>query len=111
MQEGSKSGMAPLLPARSSSQRTRIARHVDRMFPKSIERDDVERTHMGRREHDRGSDASLVGLPPARRDHAPAVAWFKTGESVRGDRRTEVVADLALMREELGRHHGADGVA
>ena len=66
---------------------------------------------MGGRQDDVGGRAVLVGAQPVGRGHAPAVAGHESGEAVLGHRGAEVVADGALVLEELGGDHRADGVA
>src|SRR6478735_3700608 len=66
---------------------------------------------MRRREEHRCRDAVLLGLQPARGDHAPPVARRQPGEAPLGPRRHEVVADGPLVVEELAGRNDADGVA
>src|SRR5262249_41639293 len=52
-----------------------------------------------------------VCAQPVARGDAPPVARDEAGEPVFGDRGDEVVADAALVLEELGGDDGTDGVA
>ena len=62
-------------------------------------------------EEDRRGGAVLVGLEPSAGDDAPPVAGRQAGEAPLRTGRHEVVADAALVLEELGRDDDADGVA
>ena len=66
---------------------------------------------VGRRQHHRSGDAVTVGPQPVDGRDAPSVTGNEAGEVVLRHRRHQVVADAALVGEELGRHHGADRVA
>ena len=66
---------------------------------------------MGGGQHDGRGDTVLVGVQPAHRDHAPAVAGLQTGEIVFRARGAQVIADGSLMLEEFRGHDGADGMA
>ena len=81
------------------------------MLAQRLERDDVERPLVRRREHDVGGRAVAVRAQPVDRGDAPAVAGHEAGEAVERHRRREVVADRALVLEELGGHDRADRVA
>ena len=81
------------------------------MLLERFERHDVEGAFVGGREDHVGGRAVLVGAKPVGGGHAPAVAGVEAGEAVLGHRGAEVVADGTLVLEELGGHHGADGVA
>ena len=72
---------------------------------------DLEGSLMGRCQHDRCGHAIVVSSEPVRRRNAPAVAGHKPRELVLGHRGAQVVADTALVLEELSRHHRADRVA
>ena len=52
----------------------------------------------------------LVGLQPADGDDAPPVAGLQAREAVLGPRRGQVVAEVLLHLQEVGRDDGADGV-
>ena len=80
------------------------------MPPQVLERDYVQRPFVRRRQHDRRRGAVKQRLPPADRDHAPAIAGHEPWETVFGSRRTEVVADLPLVIQEFLRHDGTDDV-
>ena len=88
-----------------------IRRHVDGVLLERLERHELERALVRRRQHDVGRDAVLVGAPPVERGHAPAVAGHQPREAVLRHRRRQVVADAALVLEELRRHDRADRVA
>jgi hypothetical protein len=75
------------------------------------ERNDLQGELVRGCEHHVGGGAVEVGTQPVSGGYAPAVAGDQAREAVLRYRRTEVVADPALMLEKLGRHHGADGVA
>ena len=66
---------------------------------------------VGGGQHHRRRAAVLVGPQPVDRGDAPAVARHEPREVVLRHRRAEVVADRALVLEELGRDDGADRVA
>jgi hypothetical protein len=61
-------------------------------------------------QHHRSGAAFAAGSEPVHGGDAPAVAWHEAGEPVVGHRRREVVADGALVLQELGGHDGADGL-
>src|ERR1039458_4557174 len=52
-----------------------------------------------------------MGPKPVRRGHAPPVPRDQPGKAVLRQRGAQVVADTALMLQELRGHHGADRVA
>src|SRR3954452_15035165 len=81
------------------------------MLAQRLERYDVERALVRRGEDDVGRRAVAVGSQPVDRGHAPAVARLEAGEAVRGHGRAQVVADLALVLQELRRDDRAEGVA
>lgn len=88
-----------------------MGRYVHGVLLECLERNDLEGALVGGRQHDEGGGAVAVGPQPVDRGHAPAIAGNEPGEVVLGDRRGEVVADAALVLEEFGGDHGADGVA
>src|SRR5574340_619499 len=55
-------------------------------------------------------DARLVGLPPCRGTHAPAITRLQAGKVVGGHRRDEIVTLPAREGEEFGGHLHADDV-
>ena len=81
------------------------------MLAKGIERDDLQRPLVGRGEDDEGRRPILVGAQPVGRGHAPAVARLQAGEAVERHGGDQVVADPALVLEELGGDDRADRVA
>ncbi len=92
-------------------ERSGILGHVDRVPLEHIPRDDFQRSFMGGSEDDeRGRPGGVRAQPVASRD-APAVPGTQTREAVQWQRRGEVIADAALVVEELGGDHGADRVA
>src|SRR5438067_733560 len=95
---------------RSVVERGGAGRHVDRVLPERLQRHDVQGPLMGGGQHHGRGDAVAVGPQPVGRGHAPAVPGHQPGEGELGDRGAEVVADPALVVEELGGHHGADRV-
>ena len=74
-------------------------------------RHDAQHGRVRRGQDDRGRDALGVGPCPVGRGHAPPIPGNEPGEAVLRSRRGQVVADPALLGEELGGHHGADRVA
>src|ERR1700722_18192911 len=54
--------------------------------------------------------AIVMSPEPVRGGHAPPVSRHEPREPIRGYRRTQIVADTALVRQELFRHYGADRV-
>src|SRR6478752_10344534 len=80
------------------------------MLLETRERHDLEGARIGRREYDGRGEAVLVGLQPTGGDHAPTVARGQAEEAVLRPRRREVVADRALVAQEVLGHHGADRV-
>ncbi len=91
-------------------ERSGISGNVDGMLTKEGKRDDVERSFMGRRQHHRRRLAIVIGAQPVAGRHAPAITRNEAGEVVLGKRCTQVIANPALMSEELGGDHGAHGV-
>jgi hypothetical protein len=84
---------------------------VDGVLLEDLQRHDLQRALMGRGEHHRGGGAVAVCPQPVRRGHAPPVPRDEAGEGELGHRRGEVVADAALVLEELRGYHRADRVA
>jgi LacI family transcriptional regulator len=84
---------------------------VDRIGLEDLQRNDLERALVGRGQHHRRAGAVLVRLQPVGRGHAPPVPRHQPGEPELGHRGGQIVADPALVLEEFGRHHRADGVA
>jgi len=58
-----------------------------------------------------GGSAVDVSAQPVRCGHTPAVPGLEPGKAILRCGCGKVVPDAALMRQELGRHHRADGVA
>ena len=85
--------------------------HVDCVLLEHIELDDVQRSLMSGCEHNVRGNAIAVSPQPVRRRDAPAVARGEPGELVLRDRGAQIVADAALVLEELSRDDGADRVA
>src|SRR6185437_1035600 len=98
-------------PAALLVEGAQVGGDVDGVGAKDLKRHDLERALVGRGQHDRRGGAVLVRLEPVGRGHAPPVARHEPGEPELGHRRRQVVADPALVLEELGGHHRADGVA
>jgi hypothetical protein len=88
-----------------------VGGHVDGMLAENLQRHDLEGALVGGGQHDVRGRPVTVGPQPVRGGHAPPVAGDQAGESVLRRRRGQVVADAALVRQELDRHHGADRVA
>ena len=95
---------------RSAVQRAGIGGHVDGVLAQRVERHDLQRPLVRGGEHHPGCGAVVVGPQPVRRRHAPAVPRHQPGELVLRHGGGQVVADPALMLEELGGHHRADRV-
>src|SRR5215207_4845437 len=91
-------------------ERARVCRDVHGVLVKRCHRHDLQRRLVGGGKYDRRSHAVVVGPGPVCRGHAPAVARHQSGEAVLRPRRRQVVADAALVVQELGRDHRADGV-
>ena len=73
-------------------------------------RDDVEgRFVCGGQDHRRGMPRP-GGLEPAEGAEAPAIPYDETREAPLRLRRDEIIADRHREGEEVGGHHGADGV-
>ena len=88
-----------------------IGGHVDGVALERVERHDLERPLVRARHHDVRGRAGLLRPQPVQRGHAPAVAGHQAGERELGPRRLQVVADRALVLEELRRDDRADRVA
>ena len=84
---------------------------VDGVLTEHVQRDDLQRALVGGGQHHRSRGAVAVRAQPVRRGHAPPVPRHQAGEAELGHRRGQVIADAALMREELRGHHRADRVA
>ena len=96
---------------RSGLERAQVLGHVDGVLLQRGQRDDAQHRLVGRGEHDRRRDPLGVGARPVGGRDAPAVAGDQAREAVRRHRRRQVVADGALVLEELGGDDRADGVA
>jgi hypothetical protein len=88
-----------------------MRRDVDGVFPERSKGHDVKSPFMGRRQHYVRGGAVAMSAQPVHRGNAPAVPWYKPREPELRPRRAEIVADAALMLEELSGHHRADRVA
>src|SRR3954463_4772312 len=97
------------LPGLSSFHAADIVGGVDGFLPQRLDRHDLQRTRVRRCQHDPRRGAGLVGLQPADGEDAPPVAGLQAGEAVLGDRRREVVAEVALHLQEIRGDDGADG--
>lgn len=75
------------------------------------EGDDLQRRLVGGGQHHIRCGTVVVGTQPVHGGHAPTIPGDQAGKPILGHRRTEIVANAVLMLEELGRHHGTDGVA
>ncbi len=107
----SRDRAAALYPAALFVQGGGVGGDVDGVGLEDLQRDDLERALVGRGQHHRRGGALPVRLQPVGRGHAPPVPRHQPGEPELGHRRGQVVADPALVLEELGGHHRADGVA
>lgn len=72
---------------------------------------DLQHRLVGAGEHDRRRDALALSSGPVHGRDTPAVARHESGEAVLRSRSRKVVADTALILQELGRDDGAHGVA
>jgi hypothetical protein len=77
---------------------------------KVFQRDKLERADVSGGEADLGSDPRFEGFRPTLDAEAPGIAGFETGKIVFGPWGGEIVATGAAEGEELGGHHGADGM-
>lgn len=80
------------------------------MAVEQFRRDDVEGRFVRGREDDRRGVARSGRLEPAEGAQAPSIPADQPGESPLWLRRDEVIADRHREGEEIGGHHGADGV-
>ena len=111
---GARSGSNGVEQATTTAQSASAAGsdgHVDGVLAQRLERHDLQRALVRRGEHDVRRGAVLVGAQPVDRRDAPAVAGHEAREAVQRHRRREVVADAALVVEELLGHDRADRVA
>src|ERR1700722_2604144 len=88
-----------------------VGGNVDGVAPEHVQRDDLQSALVGAGQHHGSRGAVAVRAQPVRRGHAPPVPRYQAGEAALGHRRGQVIADAALMREELRGHHRADRVA
>jgi hypothetical protein len=88
-----------------------VGRDVDGVLLERSERNDLEGTFMGGRQHDERGRAILVRPQPVQRGYAPAVAGHEPREAVLRHRGDQVIADATLVLEERGGNHRADRVA
>lgn len=72
---------------------------------------DVERTLVRGSKHNVRGRAVFMRTQPVHCGYAPAVAGLESGKAVQRHRGDEVVADRALMLEEIVCHDRTDGVA
>ena len=87
-----------------------VVRHVHGVLLQRFQRHHLEGGLMGGGKHNRRGAAVVVGSQPVDGGDAPAVSRHEAGETVLRHRLREVVADGALVLQELGGHDGADGV-
>ena len=80
------------------------------MLPEHLQRHDLQDGLVGGGQDDGCSCTVVVGASPVHRCHAPAVAGRQSREAVLGPWRGQVVADAALVVQELGGDDRADGV-
>lgn len=92
-------------------QRAGIRGYVDGVMLEHRERDDLERSFVRRRQDDRRAGPIRVSAQPFGSGDAPSVTGSETREAVLRHRGRQVVADTALMIQELGGDDGAHGVA
>src|SRR5262245_29059787 len=95
-----KSARAPLRPLFQAN----------RVPLKVFEIDELQRVDVCRFQHHRTGEPGFERLLPPRNAHAPPVARLESGKPVHRERRTQVVSDVLLVREELGRDLTADRV-
>ncbi len=87
-----------------------VVGNVDLVFQERFQRHHLERALVGTRQHHGGGAAILMRAQPIQRGDAPSVPGQQAGEPVLGDRSQQVVTDGALVLEEFGGHHRANGV-
>jgi len=92
------------------SQTAEVVRNVDCVVPQRLERDDLQGASVRAGQYHRCGAAVLVSAKPVPRGDTPPVAGHQAGESVLRHRCGQVVADRALMLEEVRGHDGADDV-
>lgn len=88
-----------------------MRRYVDRVLLEYGQRNDIQRSLVGRRQHHVGGRAIAVSLQPIGCGDAPAIAGHKARELVLGHRGAQIIPDAALVLQELSGHYCADGVA
>jgi hypothetical protein len=88
----------------------RRSRSVDGVADELLERDDVERSLVGGREHDQRGAVGGQGFGPPADAEAPAVARLQARKREGGLRRGQIVAAALREREETRRDHRADRV-
>jgi len=86
-------------------------RDIDGVLPERLEGNDLQGPLVRRGQHHVGRGPVVMGPQPVRGRHAPAVPGHEPGEVELGDRGDQVVADLALVLQELSGDHRADRVA
>lgn len=75
------------------------------------ERHDVQDALVGGCEYHVGRGTIVVGPEPVYRGYAPAIPGYQAREAILRSWSDEIVADIALMFEEVGCYHGTDSVA
>ena len=85
--------------------------YVDGVPLQHVDRDEREHRLVGSGEHDVRGVAGVVRPGPVDGGDAPPVPRVQPREAVERHRRRQVVADAALVLEEVGRHDRADRVA
>lgn len=84
-----------------------IRRDVNCVVLEHGERNNVQSSLMGRRQHHWCSSAVVVGAQPVRGSYAPAIPWLQPGKTVLRHRRAQVIANTALVLQELTGHDRA----
>lgn len=80
------------------------------MLLEDVQRDQVQNPGIRGGQYDGRCRPIVMSSQPVPRRHAPAIAGLQAWETVLRHRSAQVVADAALMAQELRRHHRAHGV-
>src|SRR4051794_6813461 len=101
----------PRGPAGHALQRAGVVRNVDGKLSEHRQRHQLQDRFMGGRQDDRRRYGVVVGAGPVHCRDAPAVTGYQSREAVLRPWSGQVVADAALVVEELAGDHRADRVA
>ncbi|BBX21962.1 6-phosphofructokinase [Mycolicibacter terrae] len=97
-------------PVRRAARRRAARRHVNGIPAQDIQRNHVEGAFMGGGEHHRSGTTITVRPKPIHRGDTPAVTGRQARKPIGGHRRGQIIADRALVLEELGGDHRANGM-